>query len=287
MEDNHMYQPTNRLSKQDLERALTHLGTSVSYPPTPDLTIGLHERLASRPAKSSSWWTALWQPRRVAALAILSVLVVASTVLLFSPEARSALADRLGLRGIKIWYIPSEPSPQESKPPEPTPMLAPSLSPMGLGRPVSLEDAQGLVSYTVLKPTVEELGQPDETFVSIPPDGGQVSFLYRTRQGLPPGDNGVALLLTQFRGDIQEGTVFGKGLPQGVSLEKVTVNGAPGLWISGDLHFFYYRDSRGDMKQEQVRLAANTLLWEQGVLTLRLEGNLTRDEALWIAASVR
>ncbi len=277
MEDNHMYQPTNRLSKQDLERALTHLETSVSYPPTPDLTIGLHERLASRPAKSSSWWTALWQPRRVAALAILSVLVVAFAALAFSPEARSALADRLGVRGIKIWYMPAEstPSPQDGNTPEPTPVLAPSLSPVGLGRYVSPEEAQGFISYTILKPTVEEVGQPDETFVTIPPDGGQVSFLYRTRQGLPPGDNGVALLLTQFRGDIQEGTVFGKGLPEGVTLEAVTVNGAPGFWISGDLHYFHYRDPKGDIKQERVRLAANTLLWEQGVLTLRLEGHLT------------
>ena len=40
-------------------------------------------------------------------------------------------------------------------------------------------------------------------------------------------------------------------------------------------------------KLKQVRLAANTLLWEQGVLTLRLEGHLDKDRALQIAASVR
>ncbi len=289
MEDNRMYQPTTGLSNEDLERALKHVGTSVSYPPTPDLTIGLRERLASRPAMPSYWWTMLWQPRRAAALIIIFTLAVAFAALAFSPEARTALADRLGLRGIRIWYMPAEPapSPQENNTPEPTPALAPTLSPMGLGRPVSPEEAQALVSYIILKPTAEELEQPDETFVSIPPDDGQVSFLYRARPSLPAADNGVALLFTQFRGDIQEGAIFGKGLPQGVTLERVMVNGAPGFWISGDLHFFYYRDPSGNIKQEQVRLAANTLLWEQEVLTLRLEGHLTRDEALRIAASVR
>jgi uncharacterized protein DUF4367 len=35
-----------------------------------------------------------------------------------------------------------------------------------------------------------------------------------------------------------------------------------------------------------VRLAGNTLLWERGALTLRLEADINEEEALKIARSV-
>jgi hypothetical protein len=38
---------------------------------------------------------------------------------------------------------------------------------------------------------------------------------------------------------------------------------------------------------ERIRLARNTLLWEHGPLTLRLEGDLSLAEALRIARSFR
>ena len=38
---------------------------------------------------------------------------------------------------------------------------------------------------------------------------------------------------------------------------------------------------------ERIRLARNTLLWEHGPLTLRLEGDLTLPEALEFARSFR
>lgn len=61
-----------------------------------------------------------------------------------------------------------------------------------------------------------------------------------------------------------------------------------GYWIDGEPHlFFSYRDERGQLRQDRSRLAGNVLLWERGDLTLRIEGNLTKVEALRIAESVR
>jgi hypothetical protein len=40
------------------------------------------------------------------------------------------------------------------------------------------------------------------------------------------------------------------------------------------------------MQSEQVRLAGNVLLWERGTRTLRLEADVSKAEALAIAASV-
>ena len=38
---------------------------------------------------------------------------------------------------------------------------------------------------------------------------------------------------------------------------------------------------------ETLRLAENTLLWERGGVTYRLEAQVTRDEAIRIASSFR
>jgi hypothetical protein len=44
-------------------------------------------------------------------------------------------------------------------------------------------------------------------------------------------------------------------------------------------------DAQGRPQSETTRLAANVLLWENNRLTLRLEGALSRDQAVEIAVS--
>ena len=279
-----MYRSLADLSDRNLEHALQDLGPTVAYPPTPMLAARVRERLQGRPVPVPvPWWIALWQPRWAIAL-VLVIAVAVAAVLALSPEARTALADRLGLRGIAIWYVPAEPSAN----PESTPMPAPALSSLGLGRPMSLEQAQKAVSFTVLKPTLSGLGQPDEVYLSLSPVGGQVSFLYRARPGLLVGETGFSLLLSQFRGDLQQEPVVRKGLSPRARIEAVTVADGPGYWVDGEPHlFFLYRDPAGQPRQEESRLAGNVLLWEKGDLTLRLEGNLSKEAALRIAESVR
>jgi hypothetical protein len=47
-----------------------------------------------------------------------------------------------------------------------------------------------------------------------------------------------------------------------------------------------FRDENGAISDEQTYLAGTVLLWNRGDLLLRLEGDLTRDEALELAESV-
>ena len=68
---------------------------------------------------------------------------------------------------------------------------------------------------------------------------------------------------------------------------NISVNGGPGYWIEGEPHLFFYRDRSGNVRDETIRLAGNVLLWEQGELTLRLEGDLRLPQALRIAKSFR
>jgi hypothetical protein len=75
-------------------------------------------------------------------------------------------------------------------------------------------------------------------------------------------------------------------LPDGTTVERVEVAGNPGIWVSGELHLFFYTDPSGAVVNEAVRLAGNTLLWQAGDLTMRLEGQLPLEEMLRIAESV-
>ena len=69
-------------------------------------------------------------------------------------------------------------------------------------------------------------------------------------------------------------------------IEPLTVNGHFGLWITGAPHVVSYLDSTGAGQEKVVRLAGNVLVWAHGSVTLRIEGPLTRDEALRLAKAL-
>jgi hypothetical protein len=117
--------------------------------------------------------------------------------------------------------------------------------------------------------------------------GGALSLVYRARAGIsrsPFTQRG--LLLTEFLG--ADAPVFArKFLGAGTSIESVNVDGQAGVWLAGRPHEFAYLDEHGQIQMESLRLAANTLLWERGRVTLRLEGAISKSAALRIANSVR
>lgn len=212
------------------------------------------------------------RPARVA-FAGLVVVVVLSAALVISPTARRAVADWLGLRGVLIE--------QQSRPP--AIRLGGHLS---LGQPVSLTQARRHVSFAVLVAPASRFGAPAEAYVASTPSGGAVTLLYQARPGLPaavPSD--VGLLVTQFRAQIQE-TVIRKAIGPGVRFEQVTVAGGPGYWFEGQPHEVFFADRHGRFFHDRSRLAGNTLLWQHGSLTLRLESALPKDQALRVAESL-
>jgi hypothetical protein len=73
--------------------------------------------------------------------------------------------------------------------------------------------------------------------------------------------------------------VFQKMASAAQPIDRVNVGGNPGVWIP-DAHLF-------DDFFGQPRLSGSALLWEQDGITLRLEGRLTKGEALRIARSAR
>jgi hypothetical protein len=211
--------------------------------------------------------------------ALLLIAIVGGLVLV--PEARNAIADRLGLQGVLIRWVDEVPSP------EPSQVGAPLL----LGRPVSLDAAQAAVDFPIRVPTAAGFDAPGEIYLLDQDEGAMVSFVYPAGPGLPASnETGVGALLTQFRGEADRGLIE-KGLADDgareTRLQAVPVDGEPGFWISGTPHgFFFVCYDAGECREERYRLAGNVLLWEQDGVTLRLESILSLDEALAIAESV-
>lgn len=264
------------LSEADLEQMMSTLGNEFEYPPTPDLATSVGARLRreeQRPAPVSIWDRITALRDRPAVAALLAVILL-SLVIAAVPPTRSAVADWLGIRGVVIVEQTATPS-------------APLATGLNLGAPVTLADARDRADYRVRMPDLPRYADPDEVYVSAYPEGGQVAMVYRAGDSLPrAAETGVGLLFTQFRGDLNP-NAFGKGVGPDTTIERVTVGDSEGLWISGEAHVFYYTDDTGASLSEHIRLAGNTLLWQSGDLTLRIESALTKDEAIRIAESVR
>src|SRR5512132_3091499 len=271
----------------DLEGALADLAAALEFPPTPDLAGAVATRLAEAPAAGPTRARGRGRPAgfgrltgwRRLAVAGLAAALLAAAVLVASPGTREAVARRLGLGGVGV---------ELGGPPPPTVTTRPGERlDLGLGQRVTLGEARRRLGFPVLVPGAAGFRPPAAVYVNqAVPAGGRVDLVYRARPGLPASPfTDVGLLATEFRGRptpdfIKKTAILGQ-------VEEVTVGGQPGYWFSGQPHFFTYQDARGQFRDEQTRLAGNTLIWQRGDLTLRIEGQISKQEALAIAESMR
>ena len=118
------------------------------------------------------------------------------------------------------------------------------------------------------------------------PSGGEVTLVYAQRPDFRvSGQTGVSVLVTEARGKVNE-VFFQKMLGPGVTIEDVTVKGRPGYWISGSPHDFVFADANGDAHYERLRLATNTLIFDDNGTVIRIEGDMTKSQALELAGSL-
>jgi hypothetical protein len=248
----------------ELELALADLGRHVEFPPAPELAPRVRARLAEGPTVARGL-PRLYGYRRALAIG-LAVLAVAVAAVLAVPQTRAAILEFFHLRGVTIERVEELP----------TVPIQQHFNEVFLGQRVTLEEARDAVHFRVVVP--EALGEPDEVYLqqSNPP-GGMVSFVYGTKEQ-------PRAILTQFEAAVHD-AIF-KKVAVGTTIDQVEIDGGPGFWIEG-AHVFDYFDRRGEFRQELIRLAGNTLLWERGKVTLRLEADVSEDEAVKIARSVR
>ncbi len=193
--------------------------------------------------------------RRRTALVVVTAALAAVTVAFAVPPARSTILRIFHLQGAGIEYVDRLPN-----------VLTSSLD---LGVRISPADAERTAGFRPLASDL--LGRPDE----VSWDGSLLWYRYgRTR-----------LLVSQFRARERIDLVK-KVVERDTMITPVTVQGQPGYFITGGTHFLYLAPG-GVVRTEPVRLRRQVLLWQHGPLTLRLEGDLTLQQALRIARSFR
>jgi len=136
----------------------------------------------------------------------------------------------------------------ETLPPLPAERAAP-------GVPIPLAEARNLVEFDLVVP---------EGYERVYWTAGIVTFVWPDR------------LLMQFRGD---DLLVKKVRDQGTQLRELDVHGHPGVWLEGAPHGLF-------LPGGEKRLAGNVLIWLRDGVTFRLEGDLTREQALELAGTL-
>lgn len=240
----------------ELERALRAVGGNLDVPAVPDLSGPVRRRLAEgeRPR----------QPflRRRALVVALAVLAVAVGAVLAVPQARSTIRDWLGIGNVTIRYV------------DELPPVEKATTDLGLGERVSLDEAEERAGFDVTVPTVDDLDDPPKVYFRE--EDRQVAFLYGSQDD-------PKLLITQAG---VGGAVEKLANINATTTELVVVEpGYAGVWLSGEKHGLYYP---GASQEEPFRLVGNALVYETpAAVTVRIEAEVSRDEALRIARSMR
>ena len=236
-----------------LEIRLRALGHELELPPEPDLAKGVLVQLSLSGTRPFPW-------RRAAVLAF-AVLTIAVAAAFAVPQARTAILRFFHLGGATVIRVETLPPARER-----------SLA-HGLGKPLTRAQAERVLGFRLALPPVHG-NQPARVYVL----GNSIGSVILRRHGRP-------VLLSEFN---SFGTQSLKKLASAATIvEPATVNGRPGLWIQGAPHTLTYFDRRFGFQERPVLIRGNVLLWLRGPLTLRLEGDLSRAEAIELARNTR
>ncbi|MBI5035531.1 MAG: hypothetical protein HZB51_33825 [Chloroflexi bacterium] len=257
-----------------LEEVLVRAGKSLDLPVTPPLATRVRAELQTPSARR-----VFGLPRFVwtAAVAIL----VALALLLAFPETREALAQIFGLRTIQI--IPVTPtatvSPLPTRPSETsTPTVIPTPSRFAQCCETTLADARAKSNFPIRLPPAPP---PSRVFFQVIPNFGapnpqQVILVF----GEPNNPQFTLYQATNF--------LYQKVVSGGTVIEETNVNGERALWLVGAPHLLVYIDANGRPRPQSERTVnVNTLAWESGEVTYRLETTASKEEAIGFAESLR
>ena len=235
----------------ELELRLVAIGRALDLPPEPALAPAVMARLEGRRPFP-------WRRAAVLALALVAIAVGAAFAV---PQARTAILRFFHLGGATVIRV------------ETLPPAVERAQAGGLGAPLSRPDAERRLGFRLALPPFKG-GGPRRVYVIGDSLG---SVIVRS--------NGRSVVLSEFPS-------FGAGslkklAVHGTIIDPVEVNGRLGLWIEGAAHTLTYFDRSLGFRQQTILVHGNVLLWLGGTLTLRLEGNLTRQQAIALARRVR
>lgn len=233
-----------------LDRQLRELADALEVPPPPAMPPRVVHGLPARPVRRTR------SPQRALAAVFVCLLLAAGAAAAVQP-ARDAILRVFGLRGATIERVVH----LRPRPPRPP-------APLKLGSRIALARARHAARFTALLP-------PAATAAYLARDirGGRISV-----------EVGHVLLI-EFRASATPFLL--KRIGPGTTVQRVRVNGGPGVYLSGAPYEVFFRDSRGAFHADSVRLPGEVLLWQQGPLTMRIEGATSLTQALELARSLR
>jgi len=189
------------------------------------------------------------------ALVPVLALVVALGIAFAVPDARSAILRFFHIGAVTIERVDTLPAASRR-----------SLT-AGLGSPLSLKEAETRSGVNLVFG-----GTPPQRFYARP---GLLATLVQA--------HGKPVLLVELQGD-QMG-VSKKLLGSSTRVEVVRI-GSFGLWLEGGKHLLIWESRPGEITQKERRLAGNVLIWTQGDVTFRLEGDLDKDQMLELGRQI-
>jgi hypothetical protein len=231
----------------DLERLLAQIDPLDVFPVTPGIDAAVEVRVLRVVAR---------RRRRPWLLAVALLAVALAAAALTAEGARTSFLDWLRIGGVGI---------ERRDLPPPAAVRGGPLP----GQPVSLAEARTAASFPVFVP--DELGVPDAVLLQETPDVMVTLVWGSTVQ--------PRAILSEWR---SEALRFLKIVPHSARVEQIGPPEAPSFWIP-EAHSLSYQRLGGGGAEEPFRLSAPALVWVRGELTYRLEGRLSREEALEIA----
>jgi hypothetical protein len=240
-----------------LERELSALAGAIEWPEALDAAPAVAARLGERPPQRMPRWG-----RRLA-IAV-AVVLAALLAVLAVPPARTAIFDWLGIGGARIVRV------------DELPALPARRDLDVLGQRTTLAAARAGAGFAFADAPRDE-PSPDEVRVA---PGLRVSYLWRRGED-------VRLLVTQFPGRVGDPALLKKLAGQATVVDRFEVDGDPAVWLEGGPHAVLFVAPDGTIRDDQGWLAGNTLLVDRDGVTIRVEGELERDEAVDLVRALR
>ena len=275
----------DRERRDELERQLGNLGSSIEYPPTPDLVRATQSRLEEARVEQPSRRSRFRLPSVRWVVASMLVIVVAVPIL--SPAGRDTISGLFvgihsaGSGGSAASSGANAGGTEGGTAGGTVQSLGAKL---GLGDQLTLREARNRAGRdgALPLPHSEILGKPDGFYAYkiVIKDISKKGLIVAYRPGpkLPAlGSARVGLLLTEFPGE-----VLPAFLPKedAARSRKVSIGGRKGYWFADG--------SRLDRQVGNTgRLPGGALIWEQEGRTLLMRVDLPQKQAIRLAESVR
>ena len=271
------------------EERLKEVAHRFNYPPTPDVTEAVREHLTTgsglRTRMRSAW------------VVVSGLLVLTLAVLFAVPGVRAEILRFFQVGVVRIFPATNTPTVVPSIPQSPvtaTPILAlpvtatpalistpynsqseslNSIGISGLAGETTLKVAQTNLPFPIKLPSYPvDLGVPERVFQQE--DGSMVILIWTD-----PTDSQKALLGLY---EIGPGSVIIHKFEPRV-IQETQVNGQYAIWVQGP----YLVQLIDGTYAERMLVAGNTLIWEDNNITYRLESDLSLEEMIKIAESVK